>query len=133
MHSDYHSSLLSMHCVFPCQLISCIFTFAAQNGFIKAIANSYDRPLILLTSTDGNHRQTQATKNMNNAHGKQPLAIEKTKRNSWMDYNHSANTFCFLFHGQQTKHLLVIGCRALQTHCSGHHCVIEKTVPKRQE
>lgn len=39
----------------------------------------------------------------------------------------------FLFHGQQTKHLLVIGCRALQTHRSGHHCVIEKTVPKRQE
>lgn len=41
--------------------------------------------------------------------------------------------FFFLFHGQQTKHLLVIGCRALQTHRSGHHCVIEKTVPKRQE
>lgn len=41
--------------------------------------------------------------------------------------------FFFLFHGQQTKHLLVIGCRALQTHRRGHHCVIEKTVPKRQE
>lgn len=39
----------------------------------------------------------------------------------------------FFSHGQQTKHLLVIGCRALHTHRDGHHCVIEKTVPKRQE
>lgn len=39
----------------------------------------------------------------------------------------------FFSHGQETKHLLVIGCRALHTHRDGHHCVIEKTVPKRQE
>lgn len=76
---------------------------------------------------------TQATRNTKNAHSQQPSAIKKARRNSWMDYTISQIYIFFFSHGQQTKHLLVIGCRALHTHRDGHHCVIEKTVPKRQE